>query len=111
MNCDPSPDMMLKDYLEAQGGVWHSIDFEDVSISAPALEALKKAAREILPRFVPLQDLKNLTVADSLCLLTRYIFWDEESHRLSLCTELGDRRYCLYLPESHWGIKNAETHC
>ena len=81
---------------------WHAIDFEDVAISPQALEAIKSAARKILPHFVPTTVMTKLTLADSISLLSRNIYWEEGSGNLLLCSNLGDKHYCMDIPAEHW---------
>lgn len=84
---------------------WHAIEFEDVAVTPKALDAIKQAARDILPKYVPPSAMENLTVADGLALLTRDLFWEEGSGRLYLCSEIGDRRICLHVPAEHWQFR------
>lgn len=95
--------------LNSQGGVWRPIDFEDVTITDQALEAVKNAAREILPRHIPHQELKKLSVADSLSLMSQNLFWEEKSGKLYLCSSLGDEQFCLNIPKGHWEVKFERT--
>jgi hypothetical protein len=99
----------LREELESQGGLWRPVDFEDISISSQAFEAIKKAARDILPTVIPLEELKNISVADSISLIARQLFWDEHSGNLTLCSTLGERQYCLRIPAGHWGLKDTQA--
>jgi hypothetical protein len=109
MNSAAALGTLLKEELESQGGVWRPVDFEDITISLQAFEAVKKAARDILPTVIPREDLKKISVADSISLLTRHLFWDESSGNLSLCANLGERKYCLRIPPGHWGLKDSDV--
>lgn len=87
---------------DESGSVWHALDPDDVAVSMQALEAIKDVARKVLPRYVPAETLDSLTVADSLTLLSREMFWEEQSDALLLCANLGDRNLCLDIPAHHW---------
>lgn len=108
MNSVAAHENHLQKELESQGGVWRPVDFEDISISSQAFEAIKKAARDILPSVIPLEELKNISVADSISLIARHLFWDERSGNLTLCSTLGEREYCLRIPAGHWGLKDEQ---
>ena len=84
---------------------WHEIACEDVAVTNTALDAIKQAARQLLPRHVPQESLPQLTVGDGLALMARDIFWEEGSGQLCLCTEIGQRRYCLHIPPEHWEFR------
>jgi len=109
MNSTAALGSVLKQELESQGGVWHAVDFEDISISSQAFEAVKNAARDILPHFIPVDELRKISVADSVSLLTRNLFWDEASGNLTLCSDFGQKKYCLRIPAGHWGLKDNDA--
>jgi len=100
-----SHDAPVKDLLEFAGSNCHAIDFEDVSISAQALDAIKQAAKTLLRRHTPVDLLQRFTVADSISLLTRRLFWEEDSGKLVMCSDLGGKHFCLRIPAEHWGLK------
>lgn len=90
---------------------WHALEPDEVAVSEQALEAIKNVAREVLPRYVPAANLHSLTVADSLALLSRQLFWDEKSGVLFLCTDLGDKSLCMDIPPQHWQFRTeGPTH-
>lgn len=103
----PAP-MQLQDathahFATSEGhGKWHAITCEDVAVTNTALDAIKRAARQLLPRHVPRESMPLLTVGDGLALMARDIFWEEDSGKLCLCTEIGQKRYCLHIPPEHW---------
>lgn len=88
---------------------WHAIDFEDIAISREALEAIKRAARQILPNYVPAPAMRQMTLGDSISLLSRKIFWEEGSGRLLLCSHLGGREYCMDIPPEHWRLHKSHA--
>lgn len=88
-----------------QNGPWHEISYEDVAVTDTALDAIKQAARQILPRFVPHMALEKITVGDGLALIAKDLYWEEGSGKLFLCTEIGKQRYCLHIPAEHWEFR------
>ena len=84
---------------------WHAIDMEDIAVTPGVLEAIKGAARQILPQYVPSAALRQMTIADSLALFTQRVFWGETSGKLFICSELGDKQICLDIPSGHWQFR------
>lgn len=84
---------------------WHELDMEDVTISGPALEAVKRIAQSILAGRVPPDRLRRVTVGDAVALLTRRLYWDDQSGCLYLCSDMEGNTLCLPIPSDHWGVK------
>ncbi len=89
---------------------WHELDMEDVTISSPALEAVKRIAQNILVGRVPQDKLRKVTVGDAVALLTTSLFWDEKSGCLYLCSDMDGNTLCLPIPSDHWGVKKHECY-
>lgn len=86
-------------------GNWHEVSTDDVAVTDTALDAIKQAARQLLPRYIPQSAMPLITVGDGLALLARDIYWDEESGGLYLCTEICQQRYCMHIPPEHWEFR------
>ncbi len=91
--------------LAARGGDWRRLDFEDVAISVPALRAVKETAREILAGLVPVTRRSGLTVGDAVAVMTRHVFWERGSGRLTICAEVAGRAVCMGIPAGHWRLR------
>ena len=89
---------------------WHELEMEDVTISSPALEAVKRIAQSILVGRVPQDKLRKVTVGDAVALLTKSLYWDEESGCLYLCSDMDGNTLCLPIPSDHWGVKKHECY-
>ncbi len=99
----------LQKHLETKGGIWHPIDPEDVSISRPALRAVQKAAHGILSRIIPEPQQQAVSTAESVVLLGKHLFWEEDSGMLYLCSVFGDRKICLNVPAGQWKVREPAT--
>jgi len=91
--------------LAARGGDWRRLDFEDVAISLPALRAVKETAKEILAGLAPVSLHKGLTVGDAVAVMTRHVFWERGSGRLTMCAEVAGRAVCMGIPAGHWRLR------
>jgi len=95
--------------IPPEKGQWHEISCEDVAVTDAALDAMKQAARRLLPQYVPQSAMSRITVGDGLALLAQDIYWDQETGRLCLCAEICQRRYCLHIPPEHWEFRISGT--
>lgn len=91
--------------LAARGGDWQRLDFEDVAISMAALGAVKETAREILAGLSPISLRKALTVGDAVAVMTRHVFWERGSGRLTMCAEVAGKAVCMGIPADHWKMR------
>ena len=91
--------------LAATGGDWRRVDFEDVAISLAALQMVKETAREILAGLAPVSLRSGLTVGDAVAVMSRHVFWERYSGRLTLCAEVAGRAVCMGIPAEHWRIR------
>lgn len=83
----------------------HEIEAEDVSISEEAISVIRDAARKILARYVPVENLSSLTLGDAVALFSTRVFWNEENGKLLMCSQLADGSLCLPIPEGHWRVR------
>ncbi len=97
----------VRQLLENRGGEWRRLHPEEVAISEAAMQAIHKAARQILARHVPFDKLEKVSFGDALTLLSSHIFWEEESGKLFLCSELGRSTYCLDVPADQWAVRTV----
>jgi hypothetical protein len=87
----------------------HEIATEDVSISAEAIVAIRKAATDILVRFVPGDRLGSMSLGDIMHLFAEKLFWNDQTGGLLMCSELGDGTFCLPIPREHWVVSPGIT--
>jgi len=83
----------------------HEIEAEDVSISEEAISVIRDAAKKILARYVPMENLSTLTLGDAVSLFSTRVFWNEENGKLLMCSQLADGSLCLPIPEGHWRVR------
>ena len=100
----------VRSRLAATGGDWRRLDFEDVAISLSALQAVKETAREILAGLAPVSLRKGLTVGDAVAVMTRHVFWERGSGRLTMCAEVAGRAVCMGIPAEHWRLRQGVGH-
>lgn len=101
---DPQGSRILN-ALEKEGAGWHRVAMGDIAISESALVALRTAGKKILSRHVPADNLRTLTMGDAVALMSRHMFWNENSGKLMVCAHLGGTNYCLPIPPEHWTIR------
>jgi len=99
----------LSEHRVAEADRLHEIATEDVAISIEAMAAIKKAAAEILARFVPGDRIDGLSPSDILQLFAEKLFWNEQTGGLLMCSELGDGAICLPIPREHWIVTHKGT--
>ncbi|WP_051261632.1 hypothetical protein [Desulfovibrio inopinatus] len=81
---------------------YHEIDREDVALSPEALGIIRQAAQKVLSRYVPHDQLHELSMADAIQFFTNRLFWSETTGGLLLCANLKDEICCLPISEEHW---------
>ena len=104
-NAQRRPADPVRSRLAARGGDWRRVDFEDVAISMPALRAVKETAREILAGLTPVTRRSGLTVGDAVAVMTRHVFWERDSGRLTMCAEVAGKAVCMGIPAGHWQLR------
>jgi hypothetical protein len=90
--------------LRAEGAVLHELDYEDLGLSASGLRLVRRAALDVLRRFLSVEE-RELSAARALALFLDRVFWNESTGGLVLCADFPDRSYCVPIPAGQWGLK------
>lgn len=91
--------------LSGENSILHEIDFQDLAISIVAVKVILKAARDVMRKFMPGSRPEKISTSQAIALFVDRVFWDENSGKLILCSDMDHRSFCIPIPSEHWHLK------
>lgn len=84
----------------------HEIDYQDLVISTVAVKAILDAARAVMRQFMPGSRPETISASQAIALFADRVFWEENTGKLILCSDMDDRSFCIPVPSDHWHLKS-----
>ncbi|SMF06514.1 hypothetical protein [Desulfovibrio gilichinskyi] len=97
--------VQIAEVMAGEKSILHELDFQDVAISTVAVDALKRAAKAVMEKFLPGSQPEKLTESQAIAFFIDRVFWDQNSKGLILCADVATRSFCIPIPSHHWHMK------